>query len=549
MPPLDRSDHVDPLLVAGEAKRGKSTLVNALLGRAVLPAGVTPLTALATTVRYGTDEQVTVAFHGGRVEEFPVSALGDLVTERGNPGNVKGFSSVTVSVPAPLLAGGVELVDTPGTGSVYGHNTAVAEAALRAMDVAVFVLTADPPVSASERGLMSLVARLSVTTFVVLNKADRLSGSELTEVAEFTSEVVTQAVDRPVLVYPVSARNALTAVGDTGFARFFADFTTYLERRRDADLHRSIHGHARRIAGSLRDEVLLTQRAAHMRDAEAADRVNAFAARLAAVQDRRKDAADLAAARSRRLLESLNEAVERVTPGCTGRVNGQLMALFDGMPHSVAAEIETAGRAKLAELAVAEAESWRAEQADKLEDGLTLLDERLTEALRAELDAVRQAAADLLGLDLAVAVPAQRLAPDSRFFYQVAEQVGQTELLAGVIRRHLPGRAGRARARQHVLREAADLVPQQIGRARADLQFRLAEATRRLVRVVEARYQEGTGRLERALAGAADLRGATAARVAAHEGQLMSRLAAIDRVIAALDAALGHADAGQGSRG
>lgn len=185
MHPPDQSDHVDPLLlalndlaalaggddvdavdalrvrvsdqrlrvlVAGEAKRGKSTLVNALLGRAVLPAGVTPLTALATTVRYGTDEHVTVAFPGGRVEEFPVSALGDLVTERGNSGNVKGFSSVTVSVPAPLLAGGVELVDTPGTGSVYGHNTAVAEAALRAMDVAVFVLTADPPVSASERG-------------------------------------------------------------------------------------------------------------------------------------------------------------------------------------------------------------------------------------------------------------------------------------------------------------------------------------------------------------------------------------------------------------
>lgn len=52
---------------------------------------------------------------------------------------------------------------------------------------------------------MSQVARLSVTMFVVLNKADRLSGCELTEVAEFTSEVATQAADRPVLVYPVSA--------------------------------------------------------------------------------------------------------------------------------------------------------------------------------------------------------------------------------------------------------------------------------------------------------------------------------------------------------
>src|ERR1035438_5334648 len=50
------------VLVVGEAKRGKSTLVNALLARAVLPAGVTPLTALATTVTYGADEDVEVRF-------------------------------------------------------------------------------------------------------------------------------------------------------------------------------------------------------------------------------------------------------------------------------------------------------------------------------------------------------------------------------------------------------------------------------------------------------------------------------------------------------
>ena len=53
------------ILVAGEAKRGKSTLINALLGRALLPVGVTPLTALATTVRYGADEAVTAVFGDG----------------------------------------------------------------------------------------------------------------------------------------------------------------------------------------------------------------------------------------------------------------------------------------------------------------------------------------------------------------------------------------------------------------------------------------------------------------------------------------------------
>ncbi len=164
------------VLVAGEAKRGKSTLVNALLGRPLLPMGVTPLTAVVTTVRYGKDESATAVFRTGRTESFPLTKLDDLVTERSNPGNRRGLASVTVVVDAPVLARGVELVDTPGTGSVYAHNTAEAEAALETMDAAVLVLTADPPVSASERELMARVAKLSVTMFVVLNKADYLAG-------------------------------------------------------------------------------------------------------------------------------------------------------------------------------------------------------------------------------------------------------------------------------------------------------------------------------------------------------------------------------------
>lgn len=61
------------VLVAGEAKRGKSTLINALLGRDVLPSGVTPLTAVATTVRYGDDSRVEVAFRDGHEEKHPLT--------------------------------------------------------------------------------------------------------------------------------------------------------------------------------------------------------------------------------------------------------------------------------------------------------------------------------------------------------------------------------------------------------------------------------------------------------------------------------------------
>jgi len=148
------------------------------------------------------------------------------------------------------------------------------------------------------------------------------------------------------------------------------------------------------------------------------------------------------------------------------------------------------------ELAVAAAETWRRQQAQRQEQGLARLDARLTKDLQSELDAVRDAAAELLGLTLAVPGPGERLEPDLRFFYLTAEQAGQTELLAGAIRRWLPGEAGRRRARAYPRRETAGLVPQQIGRARADLQYRLAEATRRLVRAIGARYADSTGRLE-----------------------------------------------------
>jgi hypothetical protein len=110
------------------------------------------------------------------------------------------------------------------------------------------------------------------------------------------------------------------------------------------------------------------------------------------------------------------------------------------------------------------AESWR-QQRERLEDGLAALDDRLTRDLAAELGKVRDAAAELLGLELATPRPQERLAPDRRFFYSVTESVDQAELLAGAVRRRLPGELGRRLARDHVLGEVSNQAERQIGRA------------------------------------------------------------------------------------
>jgi GTP-binding protein EngB required for normal cell division len=531
----DRLDAVRlRVLVAGEAKRGKSTLVNALLGREVLPSGVTPLTAVATTVRYGEDERAEARFLDGHDEKHSLALLPDLVTERGNPGNRRRIAGVTVYVAAPVLANGVELVDTPGTGSVFESGTQAAHEALRSMDAAVFVLTADPPVSASERDLLRRVADLSVATFTVLNKADHLDEPGLAEALEFTRRVLGEAGHQGA-VYPMSARGALGG-GDAGFAAFEADFAAYLSGRGASDLRVSAIAQARRIAGSLLDEVAVTRRAAGMRAGDAADRVRRFGERLAEVIVHGRDAVTVVNAESGRLLFALNDAAERDGPRLAREVGRQLDALFDGdLRDATAGEIERRGRERLGAFAVVAAETWRQQQREAIEQGLAAVDARLAAQLSTELGVLRESAAELLGLDLAVPEPEGRLAESRRFFYTAGDDIGQTELLADAVRRRLLGEFGRRTARDHLRREVPGLVGMQVGRARGDLQYRLAEAARALARVVEQRYADGTSRIRSALATAAELRDASADEAAAKERELAEREAAVRHVMGVLD--------------
>jgi GTP-binding protein EngB required for normal cell division len=159
--------------VVGEFKRGKSSLINALVGREVLPVGVLPLTAAPTVLEDG-EEGLVVEFADGRQEHHRLDRLAGFVAEESNPGNALGVARVIARLHTPLLDAGVRLVDTPGVGSVHEHNTRSTDAYLPSLDAAVLVTSADPPISKAERGFLERVLEHAVRLFVVLNKADYL---------------------------------------------------------------------------------------------------------------------------------------------------------------------------------------------------------------------------------------------------------------------------------------------------------------------------------------------------------------------------------------
>ncbi len=79
------ADNKFNLVVMGEFKRGKTSFINALLGEAVLPMAVVPLTSIITELIYGDIPSAEVIFEDGQRKTIPLETLDDYVTERENP--------------------------------------------------------------------------------------------------------------------------------------------------------------------------------------------------------------------------------------------------------------------------------------------------------------------------------------------------------------------------------------------------------------------------------------------------------------------------------
>jgi signal recognition particle receptor subunit beta len=168
------------VVVVGEQKRGKSSLINALLDApALLPVDVDVASSVHVAVMGGdpgaTVERETVS---GDVEpiEVPVSAITEWASEQGNPRNEKAVRSVTVRAPHPLLERGLVLVDTPGVGGLDSTHTEVTLATLATADALLFVVDASSPITASELDFLERATHRIDTVVVALTKTDAFRG-------------------------------------------------------------------------------------------------------------------------------------------------------------------------------------------------------------------------------------------------------------------------------------------------------------------------------------------------------------------------------------
>jgi GTP-binding protein EngB required for normal cell division len=231
------------LAVVGQFKRGKSSLMNAIIGRDLLPTGLLPLTSAITTLRYGPEEKVVLRRKGWVLEpQVPLAELADYVTERGNPGNEKGLIEARVELPISFLRRGLHFVDTPGIGSSRAENTATTYEFLPKADALIFVTSVEAPLSEAEEGFLQDVRGYVRRLFVVVNKTDLLADGERSEVLDYVRTGLERVLAAgQVRIYPLSARQALAArlvqdeagLHESGLLAFETDLSAFLSDEKE----------------------------------------------------------------------------------------------------------------------------------------------------------------------------------------------------------------------------------------------------------------------------------------------------------------------------
>jgi GTP-binding protein EngB required for normal cell division len=200
------------LAVVGQFSRGKSTLMNALLGGAYLPTGTLPMTSVITSVRYGSRPRVFVHRAGGGLPiETSLADLDRFVAQSSVERETLRVESVDVEVPAELLRLGFSFVDTPGIGSAIRANTATTTRFLPHADAVIFVTSVDAALSEPELAFLAQVRRYVEKLFVVVNKADLVSVEEAQQVVEWVQRQLGSCTAVGERVFVTAATDALAA--------------------------------------------------------------------------------------------------------------------------------------------------------------------------------------------------------------------------------------------------------------------------------------------------------------------------------------------------
>lgn len=247
------SENAHKVLVVGEAKRGKSTLVNALIGRDLLPTDVDVATSQVFNVRPSAREAYRLRFEDGSAreitrEEIPLYGS-QVMADAGvvpAPGEI--IRWIELDAPVRFLPKGVSILDTPGLGALYAGHARITHRFVPEADAVIFVLESGQPVIEDDLKFVEQILTVTANIFFVQTKIDRYTKEDWQAIQHRNEQILQQRFGgrlRDTRVWPVSSTNLRKAASAPGQAQEEA----YLMVSRHKDLMAALQAFLARVSG------------------------------------------------------------------------------------------------------------------------------------------------------------------------------------------------------------------------------------------------------------------------------------------------------------
>jgi len=517
---LDLKERIDEgrfhLAVLGQFKRGKSTFLNALLGEALLPTSVVPLTMIPTFIKSGPVRRTVIYYQDQNKKTDEIQAdepeqlnafLRKFVTEVENPKNRLGISQVEVFHPAPILRDGVVLIDTPGIGSTLKHNTEATLNFLPQCDAALFLVSADPPITDTEVKFLKEVRSKVPRLFFVLNKIDYLSGEDKDKALEFFRRVLAEqaGIDSDSPVFCVSAQKGLEAKGmkdSAGWAKSGMEaaekyLVGFLANKKIETLNEAVALKTNDIATDTLMRVNLTINSLKMPLADMERKMAVFEAKLKEAQNEHIAFSDILTGERKRMVESLYDYAQ------TLKKKARLYL------ESIAVEHATEGAKSLDEDTAQEALDEAIPGFCEHEAGQMrmVFDQRAADSLKKHqekvnmlAESIRKTAAQLFDISYQpLKHPA--VMPSMRELYWVTQRWDSSFLPIplGLLERFLPGNIREKRVHKRIKSQIESLVNYNVGRMRLEVQENIENAYSAFARNLDSSMQEIISSIKTAL--------------------------------------------------
>lgn len=229
------------LVICGKVKYGKSSLINALIGKDLLPVCTEVATSRVFKISKAPEDSFFVMYDNGdskKIEKEELALYGSQATVNAEGGDTDGkqIAYIQVNTNVEFLPEGVSIIDTPGIGSTYPFHTQITKQYIKYADAVLFVLN-PTPLEAIETNFLNEIVGITPNIMFVCTKIDENNETALNESIKRNTSILNEKIKgklyRNIQILKMSSTSLMQAAQEKELSEFYYEDSCFEEVKKE----------------------------------------------------------------------------------------------------------------------------------------------------------------------------------------------------------------------------------------------------------------------------------------------------------------------------